>query len=287
MAYPTGVSFKLVSPVMGAQPIHETSTTKKHELGTVVRATDTTYGEGSFIYLAGVASTAQGDLCFYDSKTGATVRAEHGATGSNGPAGVAMSDNVASQYGWYQIEGATPVKAATVAANASLFLTSTGGQIDDAAVANDVVDGIVSVAATSSGYATCQLNHPNVTGLASGGDVGSSFFYATLSAAAEGGSDAIVVTGQVKNLSGTNVAVAKQVVVRTLAVTDGKGDITVTAGTEKKTVNPATGANTSWITTTAGGAFAVSVANDQVEDTLIWVEVEGGLTAALKLTFAA
>lgn len=285
MAYPTGVSFQLVTPTVGAQPIHETSATKKHELGTVVRATDSTYGEGSFIYLAGAAETAQGDFCFYDSKAGTTVRAEHGATGSNGPGGVAMSANVASYYGWYQIEGATPVKAATVAANAALFLTSTGGQLDDSAVANDVVDGIVSVAATSSGYATCQLNRPNVTGLASGGDVGSSFFYATLSAATEA-ADAIVVTGQVKNLSGTNVTAAKQVVVRTLAVTDGKGDITVTAGTEKKTVNPATGENVSWIATTAAGAFAVSVANDQAEVTLISVQVEGGLTAALTLTFA-
>lgn len=180
MAYPTGVNFKLVSPIIGAQPIHETSATKKHELGTVVRANDVTYGEGQFIYLLGAASTAQGDLCFYDGKTGATVRSVHAGTGSNGPGGVAASANVASQYGWYQIGGSAPVKAATVLANTSLYLTSTAGQVDDLVVSGDLVDGLVATAATVSGFATCQLNFPNVMGL--GGASGSNSGDVTLGA---------------------------------------------------------------------------------------------------------
>lgn len=107
----------------------------------------------------------------------------------------------------------------------------------------------------------------------------------TLSAAAEA-ANAIVVTGQVEDADGTDVSAAVQVLVRSLAVTADKGDLTVTAGTSKKVVNPATGENVAWIQTTASGGFAVSVANDQAEDTLVQVTTEDGLSATLKLTFA-
>lgn len=276
MAYPTGVNFVPLSSV-GIQPINETSTAQNHPLGMEVKAKDTTYGEGTFKYLKGVASTAAGDLCAYESDSGTTVRAVAGAGTSAGPMGVAMSANVASQYGWYQVEGSGPVNTATVADNAALFLTSTAGQVDDLLSTGELVDGLRAKAATSSGFTTCQINRPNVTGVG--------YLYCTLSAAAEAG-DAIVVTGAVKDSTGTAVVSAKQVVVRTLAVTANKGDITVVSGTEKKTVNPATGENVSWIATTAAGAFSVSVANDVAEETLITVMVEGGMTAALLLTFA-
>lgn len=335
MAYPTGVSFKHTSGILGAQPIHEASTVQRHAIGTVVLAKDTTYGEGEFVYLLGVASTAQGDLVSYESDVGTTTRSLAGGGASAGPMAVAASDCTTGLYGWYQITGSAPVKAATVSDNTVLYLTATAGQVDDLASSGEMVDGLRAKAATSSGYATCQLNRPNVTGITSSGTnsgdvtlatVGSSpaaagaslsgqvltlqpasasfagvvtaaqfskidtlaYFYCTLSAAAESG-NAIVVTGQVVDSSGVNVAVTKEVLVRTLAVTDSKGDITVTAGTEKKTVNPATGENISWITTTAGGAFAVSVANDVAEATLITASVGGtgaGLTTQLLLNFA-
>ncbi len=300
MAYPTGVSFKHTSGVVGAQPIHDTSATARHALGSVVLAKDVTYGEGEFIYLVGVASTAQGDLVVYNSKTGATTRTVAGTT--KGPVGVAMADLTAGLYGWYQISGATPVKAGTVAADTDVYL-STASSVDDLVDVGDKVDGATFKAATASGYALVQMARPSVaaesgtTGLITAqADVVTAQaavdalealgLYCTLSAAAEGGLDAIVVTGQVKTLDGVNVASAKNVVVRTLAVTADKGDITVTVGTEKKTVNPTTGENVSWILTTAAGAFAVSVANTAVEDTLITATPANGLQAQLTLTFA-
>lgn len=164
MSYPS-VAFKPTVPIIGMQPIAETSTTQRHPLGTIVRAVDGTYGEGEFIYLAGVASTAAGDFACYNSKTGATVRAIHGGTGATGPGGVAMSANVDSQYGWYQVAGSGPVKAATVAANTPAYLTATAGQIDDASVAGDLVDGLLIKAADSGGFAVCQLDHPCVVGV--------------------------------------------------------------------------------------------------------------------------
>ena len=107
----------------------------------------------------------------------------------------------------------------------------------------------------------------------------------TLSAAAEA-SEAIVVTGSVTEADGTAIAAATQVLVRTLAVTNDKGDITVTSGTSKKVFSPAAGVNEAWITTSAAGTFAFSVANDAAEDTLVQVSTAGGYTALLKLTFA-
>jgi hypothetical protein len=112
-----------------------------------------------------------------------------------------------------------------------------------------------------------------------------SFRKITLSAAAEAG-NAIVVTGAVVEADGTALAVATEVLVRTLAVTADKGDITVTAGTSQKVFSPTTGVNEAWITTTAGGAFAFSVANDAAEDTLVQVSTNLGYSATLKLTFA-
>jgi hypothetical protein len=107
----------------------------------------------------------------------------------------------------------------------------------------------------------------------------------TLTAAAEA-ANAIVVTGAVTDLAGNAVSSAKQVMIRTLAVTADKGDITVTTGTSKKEFEPATGVNEAWVTTTSAGAFVFSVANDVAEDTLVQVTTEDGVSALLKLTFA-
>jgi hypothetical protein len=303
MAYPTGVAFKPTSQTMGLQPIHETSTVQNHVLGTIARAFDTNYGVGEFIYLAGVASTAQGDVCCYNSKTGATVRSVIGGTGASGPCGVAMSANVASQYGWYQISGSTPVKSSTVLAHGECYMTATAGQIDDAVSADAKVVGMTFRAADSAGYAVAQLARPCVVADATSASVTTltaaaaaaqatadaaipkaSVLKLTLSAAAEA-AQAIVVTGVVEDMAGLDAATAKQVMVRTLAVTADKGDITVTTGTSKKVFSPTTGVNEAWIETTAAGAFAFSVANDAVEDTLVQVTTTTGVTETLKLTF--
>jgi hypothetical protein len=229
-----------------------------------------------------------------------------GAT-STGPAAIAMSDNVASQWGWYQVSGSGPVKSGTVADNASIYLTSTAGTVDDTVIAGQLVAGMVAKAATSGGFTTVQFDRPTISpesGSAALATVQTdldtaeaaivtveartavleAFRKITLTAAAEA-ADAIVVTGQVTDLLGVNIASAVEVLVRTLAVTDDKGDITVTAGTGVKTVNPASGENVSWITTTATGGFAVSVANDAAETTLVHASTTDGLTKTLKLTF--
>lgn len=146
------------------QAIADTSSTKLVSLGTRIKAVDSTYGEGEFIYLAGVASTAIGDLVIFDQYAGTTTRA---VAGSRGPAAVAMSANVASSYGWYQIAGAAVVKAGTVAANGNVYLTATAGTIDDATVSGDKVDGArlkTADGTPSAGYAIVQISRPSLNG---------------------------------------------------------------------------------------------------------------------------
>jgi hypothetical protein len=169
MAYPTNLKYRIVVPLVGAQPITETSTTKNHPLGTIVRAEEygAGYGEGEFIYLAGVASTAAGDLVVYDAKAGTTTRT---VAASRGRVAVAMSANVASQYGWYQISGEAIVSttaAGTGAANPNLIITATAGRATVAATGATCILGAVCKAAQdtpSANFTQVQIDRPFVPG---------------------------------------------------------------------------------------------------------------------------
>lgn len=284
MAYPT-VAYQLQSP--GLRPIAEVSDVQYHPFGTRAVAQDVTYGVGQFLYLQGVASTAPGDFVCYNLKTGATVRAVHGGATSTGPGAVAMSAVGAGQFGWYAVFGAVPVVAATVAADAPLYLTSTAGTLDDAVVSGDKISGIISRAATSSGYATCQLAYPEVT--AESGT--SALLQITLTAAAENaGANTIEVEGQIEDMAGVDATAAKEVLIRSLAITANEGDLSIGAGANPgsliKAVNPTTGENVAWITTTAAGHFRFIVTNTAAETNLVHVSANGAIPAVLKLTFA-
>src|SRR5574343_662944 len=91
---------------IGLQPIATVSTTQQHPLGMIVQAYDTNatsnYGCGEFIYLKGVANTAQGSWVTYlaDGWTTALLAADAIA-----PVAIAMCATVANTYGWYQISG--------------------------------------------------------------------------------------------------------------------------------------------------------------------------------------
>lgn len=157
------MAYVIQNPRIGVQAIDETSTTANHSLGTIVTANDPTYGAGEFIYLKGVASTVVGSLVDYDVYLGTTALAP--ATAGVGPVAVAMSANVASQYGWYQIDGAAVVKAPNgMTVGADVFmLAATPGSVDDAAVAGEqILNAKVSTTTgtPSSGLAVIQINRP-------------------------------------------------------------------------------------------------------------------------------
>lgn len=155
-------------PLIGMQPIANTETTQAHPLGTIVRAKDPTYGEAEFIYLQGVASTAVGSLVTYNTSNFTTALAPVG-TNKAQPIAVAMSANVASQYGWYQISGIAVMKktcTVSLAANAAVGVltvglvagTGSGKEIQGALVA--------AVASATAGRTTVQvvINRPTMQG---------------------------------------------------------------------------------------------------------------------------
>lgn len=143
------------------QPIAETSTTQKHRLGTRIKCYDSTYGPGEMIYLQGVASTAVGSWVTFNMDDYSTALL---AANAIGPVAIAMSANVASQYGWYQIYGKAVGAALTgFADNGNVYATATAGSIDDAVVAGDLVKnakGASAVDTPSSGLAEFEIQYP-------------------------------------------------------------------------------------------------------------------------------
>lgn len=155
------MAFKHSDGRIGLQAIAETSTTQQHELGLICQATDPTYGSGEFIYLKGLASTAVGSWVTYNADDYSTTLL---AANAIGPVAVAMSANVANQYGWYHITGKAVGKALTgFADNANVYATATAGSIDDAVVAGDRVKrakGASAVDTPSTGLAEFEIDRP-------------------------------------------------------------------------------------------------------------------------------
>lgn len=155
------MAYTVAANMLLGQNIADTSTTQKHELGLIVKAKDPTYGAGEFIYLLGAASTAVGSWVTYDQDGNTTTLL---AANAIGPVAVAMSANVANQYGWYQISGKAIGKALTgFLDNANVYATATAGSVDDAVVAGDRVKlakGASAVDTPSTGLAEFEIQRP-------------------------------------------------------------------------------------------------------------------------------
>jgi hypothetical protein len=157
------MAYQILGSTVIPQLIADTSTTQKLPLGSMVEAVDPTYGVGEFIYLKGIGSTVVGSLVDYDQTLATTALSP--ATGGIGPVAVAMSANVANQFGWYQICGAAAVKAPNaMTPGAEVYmLAATPGSVDDADVANEqILNAKVSTTTgtPSTGLAIIQINRP-------------------------------------------------------------------------------------------------------------------------------
>ena len=156
--------YQIMNATAGMQNIGDTSTTQNQVLGTIVQAKDTAstaYGAGQFIYLTGVASTVVGSFVTFNQDHNTTALL---AANAIGPVAVAMSINVASQYGWYQIYGKAVGKClAGYADNGLVYATSTAGSIDDAVVSGDRVKlalGASAIGTPSTGLAEFEIQNP-------------------------------------------------------------------------------------------------------------------------------
>lgn len=138
-------------------------------LGAIAGAYHPTFGYGEFIYLLGVANTAAGLVVTYNASTYQTTLNPNTANNED-PVAVAMSANVAGQYGWYQIEGvATILKTAVqVLPGAKIYQSATVGRIMPTSAAGKQIIGarganLTTVTSTTSTVLVL-VNRPNNEG---------------------------------------------------------------------------------------------------------------------------
>lgn len=171
------------TPQIGYPPIQQTisatdtypqfagETAFTNNRGQIVQGYDTTgaQGAGEFIFLLGVAATTVGDLVVYDTSTATSATARWDGTANSGqPLAVAMSANVASQMGWYQIAGAALCNVGSDATSgAKVFYGGSTATIGGSAVNGKQVMGakfLTTTTAASTLQATVLLNRPHVQG---------------------------------------------------------------------------------------------------------------------------
>lgn len=138
----------------GMQPIATTSTVQNHPVGKIVRAQDSVLGGGEFIYLKGVIGTLTGLVVTYVASTGVTVLGTtSGVVNAGAPLAVAMSANVALQWGWYQISGDATIKKTAVkvdpAGTTKVYLSATAGRVMQTSVSGRQVIGARWISATT------------------------------------------------------------------------------------------------------------------------------------------
>jgi len=153
----------------GHQLIGTSSTTQRHPIGSIVQATDPTYGSGEFIYLKGVASTAVGSLVTYNSTTGVTTLAAVPSSNIPMPIAVAMDDTGASEWGWYQISGQSIMaKTASICLVAGVAVgVKTVGLIASTGTGKEMLGAVVmATASAATGRTTVQvlINRPRLQG---------------------------------------------------------------------------------------------------------------------------
>jgi len=162
VAYPTGIEWFQTSATIGGQPVTQTESSAKHNVGQRVRAKGLTYGEVEFIYLPGVASTAAGSVVLFDEKASTTTLA---LKGMRGHVAIAMAATTAGLYGWYAVDGMVPVATGAAAVTSGpAYLSATAGSIDCLELEGEKVDGLTIRGQPSGGFVTCRLSNPAANG---------------------------------------------------------------------------------------------------------------------------
>jgi len=168
------MAYTILDQCLGYPKIATTSATPwpaTPALGTTVRAIDPVYGAGEFIFLKGVASTIVGSVVTWNGGGGTpTYQTTLAPSTANlaQPVAVAMSANVASQYGWYQISGNAVVATnGTLAAGPAPVYLAGSGQVTSTAAAGKQVLNAINVSATgtpATNQAVVELNRPFAQG---------------------------------------------------------------------------------------------------------------------------
>lgn len=173
------MAFVIEDTRLGCPPIASTLTASTAagrstpwKLGDIVQATDPVYGAGEFIYLLGVANTVVGSVVTYDGANAGTPTWQTALAPSTAnlgqPLAVAMSANVANQYGWYQISGSAVVATnGTLAAGPGPVFLAGSGQVTSTQANGKMVNNARNETATgtpAANQAVVKINRPFAQG---------------------------------------------------------------------------------------------------------------------------
>jgi len=118
---------------------------------------------GTYVYVEGVASTAQYDFVLIDSDYSIIRITKAEADKKRVKGGVAQAAIVANKYGWVQIEGKGKVKVlANCAKEVQLYTCATTGSLDDDSTSQTAVYGIVLTTdcGGSAAATDCFMSYP-------------------------------------------------------------------------------------------------------------------------------
>jgi hypothetical protein len=164
------MAYTFTDELIGLQPINVTDTVQRHPEGMLTHAVDPTLGGGEFLYLKGVVNTVAGSVVTYNQISHATTLSPAGAVSGilGAPAAVAMSANVANQWGWYQVTGVAVVAkdGSAPAAGAPVYFAAAAGQVTATPAAGRELNGAGFAASALAGATTVQvtISRPFVQG---------------------------------------------------------------------------------------------------------------------------
>jgi hypothetical protein len=156
------MAYQVISPRLGAQPIADTSTTAKHNLGERVMARDSALFDAEFVYVQASNSVAQYDavaikhgykiapLTITNAKTAVEIGFVQIAVGTK------------DSYHWVQKDGRPIVRCALATQpDVPLYASATGGVLTSVSTSAAIM-GIVAVTqvTNSAGPTTCVARYP-------------------------------------------------------------------------------------------------------------------------------
>jgi len=149
------------APLAAVGKFGDIDTVQRNPLGARMAGVDALGGYAEYVYLAGVASCVEGDYVSFNTTSYVAVRLAANAVGF---VAIAPAAILAANWGWFQIYGFYPTSNSdTVAGASGVFIDGTAGRVDDASVAGDFVNGVMSTAADTANKLPVHISYPYVT----------------------------------------------------------------------------------------------------------------------------
>jgi hypothetical protein len=166
------MAYTFTDPLAGLPAIGGVYATALVPGGTIRRAVDPNYGEGEFIFLQGVATTAVGNFVTWSGVSGANAPTFQTAllpnTANQGvPVAVATAAIGAGQWGWYQIGGVgIGLTGGTFAAAGPVYFAAAGVVTSVATASKQIVNayGLTAVGVPAANQILVSLNRPFAQG---------------------------------------------------------------------------------------------------------------------------